>query len=103
MLEYCWESVTAFEQKMKTSKQFERYFKGAANHWRVAIIFAVARNDGISVEQIASKLDVNFKTISQHTRSFVHAGLLNKKYFGRQVRHSLSPYGERFLKFMKTF
>ncbi|OGF62056.1 hypothetical protein A2926_01690 [Candidatus Giovannonibacteria bacterium RIFCSPLOWO2_01_FULL_44_40] len=88
---------------MKTSKQLERYFKGAANHRRIAILHAVEQNDGITVEEIADVLAANFKTISQHTRSLVHAGLLNKTYRGRQVMHSLSPYGRAFLKFMKTF
>ena len=88
---------------MKTPKQLERYFKGAANHRRIAILLTVEGNDGITVEGIADKLDTNFKTISQHTRSLVHAGLLNKEYRGRQVIHSLSPYGKFFLRFMRTF
>ena len=88
---------------MKTPKQLERYFKGAANHWRIAILFAVERNDGITVEGLARELEANPKTISQHTRSLVQAGLLNKKYLGRQVTHSLSPYGRLFYKFMKVF
>jgi DNA-binding MarR family transcriptional regulator len=88
---------------MKTPKQLERYFKGAANHRRIAILLAVEQNDGIAVEELADALGANFKTISQHTRSLVHAGLLNKYYRGRQVAHSLSPYGKAFLKFMKTF
>ncbi|MFZ3015491.1 MAG: helix-turn-helix transcriptional regulator [Minisyncoccia bacterium] len=87
----------------KTSKQLERYFKGAANHRRISILFIVSDNDGITVEGIADLLNANFKTISQHTRSLVHAGLLNKKYMGREVTHSLSPYGKSFVKFIKTF
>ncbi|MEK9180046.1 MAG: helix-turn-helix transcriptional regulator [Patescibacteria group bacterium] len=88
---------------MKTAKQLERYFKGAANHRRIDILAVVGKSDGISVEEIATLLDANFKTISQHTKALVHAGLLNKKYKGRQVAHSLSPYGSAFLKFMRTF
>jgi DNA-binding MarR family transcriptional regulator len=88
---------------MKTSKQLERYFKGAANHRRIAILRAVEQNDGIAVEELAGALGANFKTISQHTRSLVQSGLLNKRYRGRQVAHSLSPYGKAFLKFMKSF
>ena len=88
---------------MKTPKQLERYFKGAANHRRIAILFTVEKNDGITVEDIAKELAANFKTISQHSRALVHAGLLNKTYRGRQVMHSLSPYGKFFLKFMRTF
>jgi DNA-binding MarR family transcriptional regulator len=88
---------------MKTSQQLERYFKGAANHWRIAILFAVDKNPGISVEGITKELTADFKNISQHTRRLVQAGLLNKKYKGRQVIHELSPYGQAFLEFMKKF
>ena len=88
---------------MKTPKQLERYFKGAANHRRIAILLAVGKHEGIVVEEIASELSANFKTISQHTKSLVQAGLLNKEYFGRQVRHFLSPFGKAFLQFIKTF
>ena len=88
---------------MKTPRQLERYFKGAANHWRIAILVLVEKNNGIVVEELARALGANFKTISQHTKSLVQAGLLNKKYRGRQVTHSLSPYGKAFLDFMKTF
>lgn len=88
---------------MKTPKQLERYFKGAANHRRIAILLVVKRGEGITVGEIADELEVNFKTISQHTRSLVHAGLLNKNYRGRKVAHALSPYGKSFLKFMLTF
>ena len=62
---------------MKTSKQLERYFKGAANHRRISILRAVEKNDGIALEELSEKLQANFKTISQHTRSLVQAGLLN--------------------------
>jgi len=88
---------------MKTPKQLERHFKGAANHRRIAIMLAVEKNEGITVEALANVLGANLKTISQHTRSLVQAGLLNKQYRGRQVANSLSPYGKSFLRFMKTF
>ena len=88
---------------MKTPKQLERHFKGAANHRRIAILRAVEQNDGIAVAELAGALGANFKTISQHTRTLVQAGLLNKAYRGRQVAHTLSPYGKAFLRFMRTF
>jgi DNA-binding MarR family transcriptional regulator len=88
---------------MKTPKQLERYCKGAANHRRIAILAAVQKWEGITVEEIAEHLDCNLKTTSQHTRALVHAGLLNKKYEGRRVAHALSPYGKRFVSFLRTF
>lgn len=88
---------------MKTAKQLERYFKGAANHRRLEILRLVEKHDGATLEQIAEILDCNIKTISEHTRRLVQAGLVNKQYRGRQVAHSLSPYGKKFVNFMTTF
>jgi predicted transcriptional regulator len=88
---------------MKTAKQLERYFKGTANHRRLEILQLINKNPGMSLERIAEVLGCNMKTISEHTRRLVQAGLLNKKYQGREVAHSLSPYGIRFVKFITTF
>ena len=88
---------------MKTAKQLERYFKGAANHRRLSIILLVAASDGMTLEQIAKTLGCNIKTISEHTRRLVNAGLLNKNYQGRKVAHSLSPFGKKFVAFAKAF
>ena len=89
--------------KIKTSKQLERHFKGIANHRRLDILFLVRDSEGITLEQIATSLNANFRTISEHTRRLVQAGLLNKKYRGRVVEHSLSTYGQKLMKFIKTF
>ena len=88
---------------MKNTRQIERYFKGAANHRRLEILLLIEKEQGINVEQISERLNCNFKTISEHTRRLVQAGLLNKQYQGRQVNHFLTPYGKRFISFIKTF
>ncbi|UMX47872.1 MAG: winged helix-turn-helix domain-containing protein [Candidatus Nealsonbacteria bacterium DGGOD1a] len=90
-------------EKQKTAKQLERYFKGVANHRRIDILLLIAKKEGIKVEDIANILDVNFKTISEHVRRLVQAGLVNKNYQGRQVAQTLSPYGKRFVEFIRTF
>ena len=87
----------------KTPKQLERYFKGAANHRRIAILLLAQKNPGISVEGIAKGLDCNFKTISEHARRLVQAGLLNKNYKGNTVEHRVSPYGKMFCDFIRKF
>ncbi len=66
-------------------------------------MFEIGQGNRSSAEEIAENLKANIKTISQHTKSLVQAGLLNKKYKGRRVVHSLSPYGLSFLKFLKSF
>jgi DNA-binding transcriptional ArsR family regulator len=88
---------------MKSAKQLERYFKGAADHHRIEILRLINKCDGLTLENISERLNVLDKTISAHTSKLVQAGLLNKKYRGRQVLHSLSSYGEKFIKFMETF
>ena len=87
----------------KTPKQLERHFKGVANHKRIAILLLVEESPGITVEGIAKALGTNMKTISEHTRRLVHAGLIDKAYRGREVVHTLSPYGIIFMKFITTF
>ncbi|MBU2037428.1 winged helix-turn-helix domain-containing protein [Patescibacteria group bacterium] len=89
--------------KTKTSKQLERHFKGIANHWRIEILLLVNENEGITVEDIADRLQCNFKTTSEHTRRLVQSGLLNKQYRGRKVLHSLSPYGHKISGFIQIF
>lgn len=87
--------------KVKTSKQLERHFKGIANHRRIDILFLVQGHDTITLNEIAKTLQCNFKTISEHTRRLVQAGLIDKKYRGRTVAHSLSPYGKKLISFLK--
>ena len=91
------------ERKVKTAKQLERHLKGVANHNRIEILMMVAKENGLSLEDISERLGSNFKTVSEHTRKLVQAGLINKKYQGRKVLHSLSPYGITFFKFLKMF
>jgi predicted transcriptional regulator len=89
--------------KLKTAKQLERYFKGVANHRRISILLLVLKNPGISLDGISESLDCNFKTISEHTRRLVQAGLLNKNYKGNTVEHRISPYGKMFCGFICKF
>ena len=81
----------------------ERHLKGMANHHRIEILLLVADREGITLEGIVEALRGNWKTIGEHTRRLHQAGLMNKKYNGRFVEHSLSPYGKAFADFLKTF
>mgnify|MGYP001594445906 CR=1 FL=1 len=90
-------------EKIKTSKQMERHFKGIANHRRIDILIFIAKNSGANLEDIADNLDCNIKTTSEHTRRLVQAGLVNKQNQGRAVSHTLSPYGKTLCAFITTF
>jgi len=52
--------------------------------------------------EIASELEVNFKTIAEHTRRLAIADLVIKRNMGKEVEHSLSPRGKHILKFLRT-
>jgi len=88
---------------MKTAKQIERHFKGVANHRRIEILLLVARAENISLENIADSIGCDIKNTCQHTQKLVQAGLINKKYNGRMVGHSVSPYGKKIIRFIKSF
>ncbi len=88
---------------MKTAKQMERHLKGVANHYRIEILLLIANRDRITLEDIVKEIGANEKTIGEHTRRLSQAGLINKKYRGKFVEHSLSPYGQTFVRFLKFF
>lgn len=90
-------------KKIKTAKQMERHLKGMANHYRIEILLLIADRDGITLEDIFKTLNANPKTIGEHTRRLYLAGLINKKYRGKFVEHTLSPYGKTFVRFLRSF
>jgi DNA-binding transcriptional ArsR family regulator len=89
--------------KVKTAKQMERHLKGIANHYRIEILLLIARYKAITLEDIVEALKANEKTIGEHTRRLYLAGLINKKYRGKFVEHTLSPYGRTFVQFLQSF
>jgi len=74
-----------------------------SNHYRIEILLLIAERDGITLEDIVETLGANEKTIGEHTRRLYQAGLLNKKYRGKFVEHTLSPYGKTFVRFLRSF
>ena len=89
--------------KLKTAKQMERHLKGMANHYRIEILLHLAAHESSTLEEIVAALGANVKTIGEHTRRLHIAGLVNKKYRGKFVEHTLSPYGKTFVRFLESF
>ena len=89
--------------KIKTAKQMERHLKGISNHYRIEILLFIADRDKVTLEDIIREIGANKKTLGEHTRRLFIAGLINKKYKGKFVEHSLSPYGKTFVRFLKSF
>lgn len=89
--------------KIKTAKQMERHLKGIANHYRIEILLILAKQENITLEEIIEAVNANGKTIGEHVGRLFTAGLVNKKYRGKFVEHSLTPYGKTFVKFLEAF
>jgi len=81
----------------------ERHLKGMSNHYRIEILLLIAESGGITLENIIKAIGANEKTLGEHTRRLHQAGLINKRYRGKFVEHTLSPYGKAFSRFLKTF
>jgi predicted transcriptional regulator len=87
----------------KTSKQLERYCKGVASYRRIEILDLLCKKPNLTLVQISNDLKANMKTVSNHTHRLAQAGLIRKHRSGMAVAHSLSPFGEKFNKFLKSF
>lgn len=95
--------AVANTKKVKTLKTLERHFKGVANHRRLQILLYVAKHPDVTVVTLTEQLKCNFRTTSAHTQRLVIAGLIEKQYRGVEVMHKLTPYGERFVTFVRDF
>jgi len=91
------------EKNIKISKRMERHLKGIANHYRIEILLFIATHGNITLEEIIDGIGANEKTLGEHARRLHQAGLIRKKYRGRFVELSLSPYGKMFTRFLKSF
>ena len=86
---------------MLKPRQIERIVKGFANHRRVQIVTLLEETPEFSVQEIATKLKINYKTASEHVRRIANAGLINKRNRSSEVLHILSPLGQSILKFLR--
>jgi len=83
-------------------RQLERLVRGFSNHRRIEILRLLEKYPELSVIEISKRLNVNFKTIADHTRRLTIAGLLMKKSFGTSIYHRLTKRGKDVLKFLRT-
>lgn len=82
-------------------QEYAEIFKGGANHYRVRILFLLAKNDSLILETVAELLKANYKTIAVHMSRLQRSGLVQKTYKGSAVVHSLTPRGKSVLKFLR--
>lgn len=82
------------------SRKLERVLKGCANHWRIEILLLLKREPELTLEQIAERLEIDFRVASEHLRRMVAGGLILKRYEGRYVRHALTPRAKNIHTFL---
>jgi len=86
---------------MKKPKELERIVKGCANHHRISILVLLNEKPELTLDDISTELDMNFKTASEHVRRMAIAGLLLKRYEKNHVHHKLTNRGISILKFLR--
>lgn len=86
---------------MLKPRQLERVVKGFANHRRIQIIQLLEKESELSVQDIATKLKINYKTASEHIQKVERAGILLKRNRSINVLHKLSPKGFNILEFLR--
>lgn len=88
--------------KAKRTKYLERIVRGFSNHRRIEIMELLFIFPELSVIEIAKKLNINFKTASEHIRKLAITGMVLKRDEYHSVRHKLTEKGTLVLKFLRT-
>jgi len=83
-------------------RRLECFARGFANHRRIQIMELLKKLPELSVEDIAEKLKINYKTAADHTRRLAIAGIVRKRSDGASVRHKLTKEGKIVLMFLRT-
>jgi DNA-binding transcriptional ArsR family regulator len=71
--------------------------KGAGNHRRLRILLLLSQTPHLCLEQIHQRAGGSLPTIAEHAQRLALAGLVQKRYRGREVEHTLAPLGQRIL------
>jgi Mn-dependent DtxR family transcriptional regulator len=90
------------KKESKTTRKLERIVKGFSNHRRIEIMMLLEKEPETSVWDIADKLNIHYKTASEHVRRLAIAGLILKRNFGNKVLSRLTDNGKSILKFLRT-
>ncbi|MBC7836448.1 winged helix-turn-helix transcriptional regulator [Acetobacteraceae bacterium] len=82
-------------------RRLERIIKGFANHYRLGILYLLHGEPGLTVEQVAKRLNTGYMNASDHLRKMTIAGLISKYNQGANVLHRLTPRALLVLGFCK--
>ena len=71
--------------------------KGSGNHRRLRILLLLSQTPHLCLEQIHQRTGSSLPTIAEHVQRLTLAGLVRKRYRGREVEHDLVPLGKKIL------
>ena len=91
-----------FRAKSKDFYHLQKIVRGFSNHRRIEIMNLLDTESDLSLSEISEKLNINFKTASEHVRRLALAGLITKRNRGATVLHALTKRGIIILKFLRT-
>jgi len=85
----------------KRYSELELIIKGFANRRRLEILDLLAKQQGLTVENIAVALRIGYENASDHIRKMYLAGLVSKHSLGTSVAHRLTSRARYILVFCK--
>lgn len=85
---------------MKKPRELEKIIKGCANHRRIQILILLNKEPELTLDQIATALDIDFRIASEHIRRMSTGELVLKRYQGRSVHHKLTTRAVDILTFL---
>ena len=71
-------------------RDLKRMIKALAGVARLTIVYHLARQEAVTVTDLADQLDISQPLVSWHLRKLRHAGLIQMHRSGRQVYCSLN-------------
>ncbi len=89
-------------RETKTYRELERMVRAFANHRRIQSMEVLKKKPEMSVDEIATFLDISYKTVADHIRRLAIAGLVLKRNQDVSVRHRLTNRAESVLRFLRT-
>jgi DNA-binding transcriptional ArsR family regulator len=92
--------VSVVRREGARTKRIERVVKGFANHRRIEILQLLSSYPDLCVGQISERLQIELKTASEHLRRLALAGLVQKRYQGREVRLRVAGKTSEILAFL---
>jgi len=86
---------------MLTPITLERITKGFANRQRIRLLLKIDKLPIYSEVEVSTLLHLNPKTVFEHLRRLMAAGLVSKKRFGTRIVHRVTPLGKDVLAFVR--